>query len=106
MPEFSRRFSADTLSRWCASNPNSAVHELFKRWALPGMPAENGLRLRLAVRAGYINFYVKGQSVAKLSCRDDGPRVSVHSAYVAGRIKGAVQNSVAAGQVYVEYDPM
>jgi hypothetical protein len=103
MPTFTRSFDFAAFAAWYSKNPNSAVHELLKRWALPGAPAVGDVCLRLAVRGGYLNFYVKGQSVAKLSCGLNGPTVAVHNAYVDGRVKGMEQLSPRPAQDYVTY---
>jgi hypothetical protein len=53
---------------------------------MPGETATLQKGLRLGVRKGYLNFYVKGQSVALLSWGRTGPSISVHNAYV-GKIR-------------------
>lgn len=85
MPVFARSFAVDALAEWDADNAGNPVRSLFDRWSLPGRRATSAAPLRLGLRDGYLNFYVKGQSVAKLSCGRDGPKLSVHEAYVAGR---------------------
>jgi hypothetical protein len=85
MAEFRRAFNVDALRAWVAANEGNAVSALFDRWALPGEAAANGRMLRVAVRAGYLNFYVAGQSVAKLTMRRAGmPEIEVHNSYVTG----------------------
>jgi hypothetical protein len=88
MPNFVRSFDTRALSEWTAKHPDNVVVALFDRWALPGEPATDSRPLRLAVREGYVNFYAKGQSVAKLSMAADGPRLSLHNAYVDLRRDG------------------
>jgi hypothetical protein len=56
------------------------------------------------VRDGYVNFYMKGQSVAKLSCGRDGPKLSVHRAYVSGRKRGVPGDGVSLEQIYETFD--
>lgn len=102
MPVFARSFAMDTLARWDADKSGNAVRLLFDRWALPGRKATSEAPLRLGLRDGYVNFYVKGQSVAKLSCGRDGPKLSVHNAYVAGHARGSERDG--ALQSYEDYN--
>ncbi len=104
MPKFGRSFSTQALVEWCEKNPVNTIEALFKRWALPGQEASEKCPLRVAVRHNYVNFYVKGQSVAKLSVFRGVPKLEVHEAYVGGRIRGASQKSMPAGQNYRRYD--
>jgi len=60
--------------------------------------------LRLGLRNGYLNLYIKGQSVAKLSAGKNGPSLSVHKAYVTGRRRKIKGNSVPPVQCYQVYD--
>lgn len=83
MPAFARSFDVERVAAWSRVNPGNAVRALFDRWALPGEPAGEGL-LRLGLRNGYLNFYAKGQSVARLSLGRAGPRLDVHRAYAEG----------------------
>jgi hypothetical protein len=85
MPSFARSFAVDALARWDAEHPGNVVRRLFQRWALPTQHSTGSYMLRVGIRDGYLNLYVKGQSVAKLSIRDNGPLVEVHEAYVTGR---------------------
>jgi len=87
MPVFTRSFDINSLAKWDEGCPDNAVRLLFKRWALPGEMVTGVAPLRLAIRRGYINFYAKGQSVAKLEVVRGCPRLSVHNAYVVGRLK-------------------
>jgi len=102
MPVFARSFAMDTLAKWDADKSDNAVRLLFDRWALPGKKATSEAPLRLGLRDGYVNFYVKGQSVAKLSCGRDGPKLSVHNAYVAGQARGSERDG--ALQSYEDYN--
>lgn len=102
MPVFARSFAMGTLAKWDAGKSGNAVRLLFDRWALPGRTATSEAPLRLGLRDGYVNFYVKGQSVAKLSCGRDGPKLSVHNAYVAGQARGSERDG--ALQSYEDYD--
>lgn len=105
MPVFARSFPmmAD-LARWEDQNPDNAVRSLFARWAFSGVEATSDAPLRLGVRDGYVNFYVKGQSVAKLSCGRDGPKLAVHQAYVSGRRRSSPRDGAALEQNYVPFD--
>lgn len=77
---------------------NSGVAALFDRWVLPGEQAgDQGLRL--AVRNGYLNFYVKGQSVAELRISAGEPRLKLHCKYKKFAEKGRAR-SVEHGQKY------
>ena len=99
---FERSFAIKYLADWDADNPGNTVRALFDRWALPGQKTTSKAPLRLAVRHGYVNFYVKGQSVGKLSCGADGPTLSVHNAYVAGQVKGSERDGTM--QTYEKYN--
>lgn len=102
MPVFARSFAMETLVKWDADKPGNAVRLLFDRWALPGQKTTSEVPLRLGLRDGYVNFYVKGQSVAKLSCGRDGPKLSVHNAYVAGYARGSERDGTL--QSYEDYN--
>jgi len=58
------------------------IGALFDQWALPGRPSANS-GLRVAVRKNYLNFYRRGQSVAKLHSTNRLLRLSVHEEYAA-----------------------
>ena len=104
MPEFARSFPVGALGTWDSDRPGNAVRSLFERWAMPGRAGTHEAPLRIGVRDGYVNFYVAGQSVAKLSCGRAGPNLSVHSAYVNERAKGAGDRGEAPSrQPYVSY---
>lgn len=56
--------------------------ELLEHWALPGMDAGT-MGLRLAIRDNYLNFYRRGQSVARVFIGRDGKlSASVHLKYL------------------------
>lgn len=80
MARFGRRFDVAILADWDRAHPGNAVRALFERWALPGR-YHRSAPLRVGVRDGYLNLYVKGQSVAKLSAGRKGPRLATHRAY-------------------------
>ena len=103
MPDFARSFAVETLAEWDAKTVLNTVRSLFDRWALPGQPITPQRPLRLALRDGYVNFYVKGQSAAKLSRGRDGPKLSVHRAYVTGRRRSGERDDVPPVQGYEDY---
>ena len=81
MTQFDRSFATGKLTPLLATYP--LIGRLFAEWQLPGPDAPTTpSRLRLAVRAGYLNFYACGQSVAKLSLVRGTPRLSVHHKYL------------------------
>lgn len=104
MPIFSRSFDIAALSKWDAEHPTNAVRALFERCALPGREATSAQPLRLGVRGGYVNFYAKGQSVAKLSCGRAGPKLSVHKAYASGRRRNDPGETVPTERPYVSFE--
>jgi len=104
MPIFSRSFDISALAKWDGEHPTNAVRALFERCALPGHEATSAKPLRLGVRGGYVNFYAKGQSVAKLSCGRGGPKLSVHEAYVSGRGRNDPGGVVPAERTYVPFE--
>lgn len=85
--DFTRSFNVAALEEWDAKHCGNVVRFLFKQWAMPGSPSTAEASLRLAVRNGYVNFYVKGQSVAKLSLERSRPKLTVHRAYVENRAR-------------------
>ena len=84
---FQRSFAIKYLADWDAQNPGNTVRVLFDKWALPGQKSTSKAPLRLGIREGSVIFYVKGQLIAQLSCGSDGPRLSVHNAYVSGQAR-------------------
>ena len=79
MKEFDRSFNTTKLSSVMGDFP--VIRELFKRWALPGEQGGDD-RLRVAVRNGYLNLYVSGQSVAKIDVKRDDLCLSLHKKYL------------------------
>lgn len=63
------------------------VEKLFSYWTLPGKGGGNKA-LRIGIRDGYLNFYIKGQSVAKLTLVREEPSIALSKAYVDGLKKG------------------
>lgn len=102
MPIFRREFNTDVLAAWDRAHPGNGVRALFDRWALPGESSGDTRMLRVGIRDGYLNLYVKGQSVAKLSIGHGGPAIDVHEAYVSGR-RSTDKTDVAPGQQYVGF---
>lgn len=102
MPAFARSFATSILAQWDIGKDGNTVRALFDRWALPGQTGEAPLRLGL--RDGYLNFYIKGQSIAKLSCTRDGPKLSVHNAYVSGRKRDGSKDTSSPMDGYQNYD--
>lgn len=91
MGEFKRGLepaSWDALSRLASEGDNWWTH-LLSRWVPSGQPAD-AFGLRLALRDGYLNFYRRGQSVARVCFgpRRNGkvePMVEIHAKYVWGK---------------------
>ena len=100
MQPFRREFDVGNLAMWDHEHPGNAIRPLFDRWALPGERGSSARPLRVGIRAGYLNLYMKGQSVAKLSSGRAGPSIDVHEAYTSGPAEG----SRSAGQQYVKFD--
>lgn len=84
MPQFSRNFPVDDLKNWDAAHPGNTVRVLFDHWCLPGQTGSENSSLRIGLRGGYLNFYIKGQSVAKLSFSRKEPRLELAQAYYCG----------------------
>lgn len=91
---FNRDLDLNTLLDHVRRKPSSAVASLFENWVLPGeRPHREGkLGLRLAVRNGYANFYVNGQSVAKLTASGGKLEVATHWKYQQGVPKGSTSS--------------
>lgn len=104
MSVFARSFPLADLARWECQHPGNVVRSLFARWAFSGVEATSAAPLRLGVRDGYVNFYVKGQSVAKLTCGRDGPKLEVHQAYASGLQRGSVRDGANMEQDYLPFD--
>lgn len=77
MDTFIRRFDVNSVIEHRA---DSGLRALFDRWVLPGASA-GSYGLRLAIRNGYLNFYVKGQSVGELRTLAGWPRLKLHRKY-------------------------
>lgn len=59
------------------------LDDLFKHWAPAGSAVRTGANeaLRFAIRNGYVNFYAKGQSIAKVSMGPNAFKALVHEKY-------------------------
>ncbi|WP_116131205.1 hypothetical protein [Tropicimonas sp. IMCC34043] len=84
MSKFARNMKIDGLLEWDKANPGNAVRALFDRWCLPGHEPDDQRMLRLCVRNGYLSFYARGQSVAKLDCSESGVSAKIAVAYLKG----------------------
>lgn len=104
MPSFARSFAVDALAEWDAAHSGNAVRELFYKRAVPGFRSTRSYMLRVGIRDGHLNLYVKGQSVAKVSMTNGVPMVAVHEAYVAGRRSPIRNEASSLGQSYVRFD--
>src|SRR4051794_18030615 len=94
MKKFARRFPVKQLAHWSAEHSGNAVRRLFDLWVMPGLRSTQHEMLRIGIRDGYLNFYVKGQSVARLSCGPSGPAIETHKKYFEGpRRRGRAQTS-------------
>jgi len=89
MDNFKRAFAVGLLA---GQRGNRGVANLLERWVLPGDDA-GAHGLRLAVRNGYLNLYVKGQSVGELRLVRGLPRLRLHSKYKSSIENGSPQNS-------------
>ena len=75
-----------------ASDKPNWWRDLLALWATSG-PPRGKRRLRLALRDNYLNFYLKGQSVARVSVGRNGkPVLEVHVKYA---FKDAEEQSYA-----------
>ncbi|MDE0377864.1 MAG: hypothetical protein OXI20_01340 [Rhodospirillales bacterium] len=82
MPDFDRRLPGrglEALDR-LASNRIGWWPDLLANWA----PSGSSGGLRVAIRDGTLNFYEKGQSIARVTFGRDGnrPTMSIHQKYV------------------------
>ena len=84
MTEFRRKLPINALNslRELTTEDNSWWTSLLENW----VPSGRGEGLRLAIRSGYLNFYAKGQSIAKITFgrRGKSPAMSIHAKYVTG----------------------
>lgn len=95
MSKFERKFFQRSWDRF------PVINTLLEHWALPGFTSHK-TGLRVAVRKNYVNFYRRGQSVAKLHSTHRLLRLSVHEEYVAGTRKHDRGEMKKSG--YVDFD--
>lgn len=83
MSQFQRRLNRlDSLKDLVDAAGNNWWKELLDKWQLPGTEAGTD-GLRLAIRDNYLNFYRRGQSVARVSFDTNGSAcASVHLKYL------------------------
>lgn len=100
--KFKRRFAVESLDKHY-NNPSSLIGALLDRWVLPGELGFGGKPpLRLAVRDGYLNLYVDGQSVAKISAPRGQPRLEVHWKYLEAF--PLPEQRTSDGRTYVQFE--
>lgn len=98
MTQFGRRFDQLDVLEKVLSERSHWWKDLLSLWRPSGQDTKEDYGLRLAIRNGYMNFYRRGQSVARVGMNKDGkPSLSVHAKYV---LPGPDQASVQ-GQEYV-----
>ena len=101
MAKFARKFDDDGLKALdeALSEPKQGHwwRDLLSLWC-PSGQSTGDYGLRLAIRNGYMNFYRRGQSVARVSLnRNRKPKLSVHAKYVLPKGK----RQTVKGQEYV-----
>ncbi len=83
---FDRKFAIEHIRDHYAE-PRSLIRALFDRWTVPGQGTINTsvdakhAPVRLALRDNYLNFYVNGQSVGKLSAGSGEPHLEISRVY-------------------------
>ena len=98
MAEFVRKFEyLESLEKMLTAPEHGTWwRDLLTLWRPSGQPTED-YGLRLAVRNGYMNFYRRGQSIARVGLnRSKLPVLSVHAKYVLPEAERKV-----VGQEYV-----
>lgn len=103
MSVFTRELDVGLILQNIRERPAGAVAALFENWVPPGdRPRREGkLGLRLAVRNGYVNFYVSGQSVAKLTTSSGKLEIETHWKYQQGLHKGTARTQ--EGKLYPRF---
>src|SRR5579864_7235624 len=106
MADFSRHFPIERLSDPVLVK-NEWFCDLLRRWRPAGdsigrqMAGGEKEHLRVAIRAGYLNFYRAGQSIANVSFdRRGNLQAKIHNKYVYG-IDGCGQKYVTASSARV-----
>ena len=86
MSEFARRIERiDALSDLSSRPADHWWKDLLSLWRPSGIDA-GAYGLRLAIRNGYMNFYQRGQSIARIQVDSKGaPTATVHIKYVCGK---------------------
>src|SRR3954462_9236040 len=92
MTIFSRAFDVTGVKEVLHAPEHAWFRDLLKQWRPAGdlrdsscTPQPGADHLRLAIRAGYLNFYRGGQSVAKVTFTNGKLQASVHNKYVCGK---------------------
>ena len=84
MPGFDRRIAPramDALRRMAEADSENWFKDLLRQWGPSGNKTEG---LRLAVRRNYLNFYLKGQSIARVGvARNCQPYLDTHVKYAS-----------------------
>ena len=88
MSEFQRKLNRlERLKALAEAEGDNWWKELLGKWQLPGTEAGTD-GLRLAIRDNYLNFYRRGQSVAKVAFDASGaPYASVHLTYLGVKVE-------------------
>lgn len=97
MKPFERKFEVEKLIEWNEQVGDNAVEALFQHWVLPG-EAAGRYGLRVGIRDGYLNLYVKGQAVAKLRLSRNKPQLELHRKYYLGYRKGDPRGAESGNQ--------
>ena len=86
MTQFGRRFDRLDVLESALSRQDHWWKDLLTLWRPSGqVTGDDGLRL--AIRDGYMNFYRRGQSVARVGINKEGQlALSVHAKYVLPEI--------------------
>ena len=105
MEQFARHLDVKLLLENVRDFPRGPIAILLENWVLPGQhPGAGSLGLRLAVRAGYANLYVSGQSAARVSTRGEKISIRTHGKYHRGTANGSVAGS--DGHIYSTFVPV
>lgn len=85
---FPRSLSLEMMDaiRRAAADESHWLHHLLQLWGPSGMPDDRRV-LRLAVRDGYLNFYFRGQCVAKVTAPRGELTCDVHVKYALENAK-------------------
>ncbi len=104
MTKFSRRIDTEPLQRLADSPEPNWWKDLLSLWA-PARRARGDRRLRLAVRDGYLNFYLRGQSVARVHIAKGGvPVAEVHVKYAFENAEGQSYTRLTGTDVMAKVD--